>query len=354
MSAERIPPSWFEESAVKSMFLPALLLAWSFAPSAHAQCTGTGASLSIPNTVAIGESVTVQMHADLPVTTILLFISLGDGPVNGGSYGTLCVDFPPAASMLFVLDPNGDASFSEEVPCDPSFLNQTFYSQFITCSPGGGRGSHGASNMVDTTIVDGLGSDSFCTYTQESWGDDCATSSIACMLEQEFDNLFPNGFLIGDSDGPFDGDTLFAARFDSAAALKAFLPIYFNPAALDADVVDPLSVIACGFAGELVAAKLNVAFDDAALFDPFKCRTDLKLGDLLLVQKVHKSLLQWTVRDLIDLCDLAISGAFPSGLIDVDGDGTLDLSIADLSNALNSVNRNFEGCASNLGYLGIP
>ena len=338
---------------MKSMLLPASLFALSLAPAAHGQCGGTGATLSIPNTVAIGETVTVQMHADPPVTTILLFISLGDGPVNGGSYGTLCVDFPPAASMLFVLDANGDASFSEEVPCDPAFINQTFYSQYITCSPGKGRSSHGSSNMVDTTIVDGIGSDSFCTYTQESWGDDCATSSVACMLETEFANQFPNGFLIGDSDGPFDGDTLYAARFDSAAALKAFLPIYFNPAALDADAIDPLSVIACGFAGELTAAKLNVAFDDAKLFDALKCRSDLRLGDLILVSKVHKSLLNWAVRDLIDLCDLAIAGAFPGGLIDVDGDGTLDLSIADLSNALNSVNRNFEDCASNLGYLGI-
>ncbi len=339
---------------MKSLLLPAAITLLAASGTASAQCAGTGATLTIQPTVAIGESVTVNLHADLPVTTVLLFISLGDGPVNGGSYGTLCVDFPPVTSLLFVLDPNGDASFTEEVPCDPAFINQTFYNQFITCSPGKGSASHGSSNMVAVTIVDGIGTDSFCTYTQESWGADCAGGNIACLLDSEFANQFPTGFLIGDSDGVFDGDSLYAARWDSAAALNTFLPIYFNPNPLLADAIDPTTVYACGFAGELVAAKLNVAFDDAGLFDSSKCRVDLKLGDLVFVQKVKPVLIDWSVRDVIALADLAISGAFPNGLLDVDGDGVLDCSIADLSDALNSVNRNFENCANNLGYLGIP
>ncbi len=337
---------------MKHLILPATLALLATSHAAHAQCDGTGARLDLPTTVAIGETVTASMHADPPATTVLLFVSLGDGPVSGGSYGTLCVDFPPITSLVFVLDPNGDASFSEEIPCDPAFIGQTFYNQFISCSPGKGRTSHGSSNMVPVTIVDGIGSDSFCTYTQESWGDDCLGGNIACLLEQEFDNLYKD-FLIGDPDGRKDGDGVFAATWKKSDKLKKFLPIYGTAGVLTSDEKDPKTLPACVFAGELVAAKLNVDFDDAGLFDGSKCRTDLKLGDLVFVQGVCAELIGMTVRDVIALSDLAIGCAFGVGPIDVDGDGDLDCSMTDLSNALNALNRNFENCSNNLGHLGL-
>jgi hypothetical protein len=37
------------------------------------------------------------MHADPPANTIMLIASSGAGPTDGGSYGTLCLDFPPTS-----------------------------------------------------------------------------------------------------------------------------------------------------------------------------------------------------------------------------------------------------------------
>ena len=108
------------------------------------------------------------------------------------------------------------------------------------------------------------------------------------------------------------------------------------------------------FAGQLVAARLNVGFDDAGVFDGGKCRPDLKLGDLVFVAGVDADLLGWSVRDLLDLCDAAISGSLGAGPFDLDGNLTGDVTFGDLNNALDALNRNFEGCTNDLGYLGIP
>lgn len=335
------------------LILSATIACATAATTARGQCEGNGSRLDLPTTLTIGEAFTGSMHVPTPEADVLLLVSLGDGPTNGGSYGTLCVDFPPFAAMFFRTDANGDASFCDDVPCDPTLIGLVFYSQFITCKPGSGKRSHGSSNMVETTVVDGLGENAFCTWTQESWGADCADSSIACLLEQEFDDLYSE-FLIGDPDGRDDGDGVWAATWTNAKKLGEFLPIYGTAGVLTSDQKDPKTLPACVFAGELAAAQLNLDFDDAGLFDDSKCRTDLKLGELVFIQGVCPELIGMTVRDVIALSNLAIGCAFGPGPIDVDGDGDLDCSMTDLSNALNALNRNFEDCTNNLGYLGLP
>ncbi|MSR47611.1 MAG: hypothetical protein EXS13_11210 [Planctomycetes bacterium] len=73
-----------------------LALATFATPAKAGDCDGTGALLTLQDTVGLGEFVTAFMHADAPATTVMLFASTGPGPTNGGSYGTLCLDaFPP-------------------------------------------------------------------------------------------------------------------------------------------------------------------------------------------------------------------------------------------------------------------
>lgn len=75
--------------------------------------------------------------------------------------------------------------------------------------------------------------------------------------------------------------------------------------------------------------------------------------DLVFVAGVHQKLLGWTVRDLIDLADQAIACALGAGPFDIDGDQIGDVTYADLNDALDAFNRNFDNCSSNLGYLGL-
>jgi hypothetical protein len=279
--------------------------------------------------------------------------SLGQGPVDLGSYGIICLDFPPIISLVLPFDANGHAEITEEVPCDPSVIGITVYGQFITCSPGNPRGSHGSSNQDATTIADGVGNGSFCTYTQLAWGSDCVVHPAGCLLVENFDAVFPNGVQIGDPDGN-DSDGFFVSLWTTVGAIQHFLPQTLNCAALAHDRLNPICDSGFKFGGDLLAAKLNVGFDDAGIFDDDKCRDDVKLGDLVFVGCVDEQLIGWTVRDLIDLADAAISGELGAGPFDLDGDGHVDVTLFDLCDALELLNANFEDCVNDRGCLGLP
>ena len=96
------------------------------------------------------------------------------------------------------------------------------------------------------------------------------------------------------------------------------------------------------FGGQLLAAKLNVGFDDVGAFDELKARDEVKLGDLIFVSGVDADLIGWSVRSVLDLADQAISGALGKNGIDLDGDGCIDLTISALSDALDVLNNNFD------------
>ncbi len=335
-------------------FVPsAALLLGSLAAPAFGQCGGTGATLTLPSTVAIGDIVTADMHADPPATTILLFSSLGDGPFDAGTYGTLCLDFPPILQQIFLLDQNGDASYSDEIPCDPAFIGQIFYVQFITCSPGKGKTSHGSSNMVSVTIIDGIGSDSFCTYTQEDFNTECVKGGAAgCLLQDHFEHVFPNGILIGDQDGNL-ADNCYSTLWDNPNAVENYLMQKTGCGQLTGDHRNPKSESGFRFGAELLTAKLNVGFDDGGIYDGSKCRIDLKIGDLVFIGCVDEDLIGWTVRDLLDLCDAAISCELGKGPFDIDGDKIADVTCDDLADALAAFNENFRACAVDNGCLGL-
>jgi hypothetical protein len=330
-------------------------LALTSAP-AWAQCgTGGGRVLDMPDTAALGSTVKINLDAPPPETMALMMFSLGQGPVDLGSYGTICLDFPPILMLEFTFDANGHAEMSGNVPCDPSLIGIIIYGQFITCSPGRGHLSHGSSNQDALTIVDGICDSGLCTFTQGGWGSTCHGGNPGCLRDQNFASVFPTGVTLGDADGiDGGGDGAFALHFTSSAAVEAFLPAGSTAGVLTADQTDPTTSPAGVFAGQLLAAKLNLAFDDAGALDGCKTRVDLKLGGLVFTGGVDSDLLGWTVREVIDLSDAAISGALGSGPFDIDGDGQDDITISDLSNALDVINENFDEGKSNNHNLSVP
>lgn len=329
--------------------LCAVVLASLAATARGGDCSGNAGWINgAPTEVAIGSSFSfcIQGPANQPA---LFLVSGGQGPIQSKKYGEICLDFPVYFDFVVPLDASGTYCFDIDVECDPTIIGLTLYSQFVTCKP-----IIGISNQVATTVVDGINAGDLCTYPQDTWGQNCSNNNVGCLLETWFPTLFPNGLLIGDADGVFDGDGVFAARWDSAATLNKFLPIGGGPGPLTYDAIDPKTVPACEIAGHLVAAKLNCAFDDAGVFDDGKCRDDLKLCDLIFVSGVDVKLIGWTVRDVIELADQAISGALGAGPFDVDGDGVPDLGFGQLNTALKVLNANFEDCDTNNGILGLP
>jgi len=323
------------------------LLFASLAASAHAgDCYGTlGWVNGAPDNVAIGSEINVCLQGP-PNEMGLFMISTGENAIPS-KYGTICLEFPLLSSFNFTFDATGNYCFGVEVDCDPSLVGYEVYSQFITCNP-----NKGISNQVHTVVTDAICDGDFATFTQGGWGTDCSGNNPGCLRDQYFASVFPNGLTIGDTDG-IDGDGHFAIVLTTSAAANALLPTSGKPSSLTADATNPTSSSAGSFAGQLVAAKLSVGFDDAGALDSLKGNTSVKLGDLIFVGGVDSDLLGWTVRDLVDLADQAISGALGSGPFDITGDGNADVTISDISTALDVLNNNFDNGTQNNGNLAI-
>ena len=205
-----------------------------------------------------------------------------------------------------------------------------------------------------------------CSQTQGGWGQDSCNpantecpddlgdgvgGNVACFRDCIFDTLFPDGLIVGDpdddpSDG-VDGDGSFAILLTSSAAVAEYLPAGGPPAALTADQTDPETTSSGVFGGQLVAATLNVAVDDAGLRrdgarPPFPAGT---LGVLVYVAGcVDADLVGLSVNQVIALSNIAISGGgTPAGV-----------TISDLNEALSVLNENFVDCDTNLGCLELP
>jgi hypothetical protein len=173
------------------------------------------------------------------------------------------------------------------------------------------------------------------------------------VRDANFDTVYPGELVMGDPDGD-DADGVFALVLTSSLAVEKFLPSGTPAGALDQDVVDPTSPTSAGIlAGTLTAARLNVDFDDAGVFDSMKGQVAVKLGDLLYSGGVHPALIGMSVRDVLDEAEVAISGA-EAEPFDVDGDLIGDVMFSDLSTALTVLNENFDNGTVNEGNLKLP
>jgi hypothetical protein len=332
------------------------LVTLSFVPGLHAQvCPGdAGNVLHVsPTNVPIGTSFDVSITAPVGNLVVLL-VSTSPGPTPS-PYGSLCVGLP-AGTFAFVQQ-IPTITFPHPIECIPEYVGLTGYLQFVSANPLVGVSSVQKSNSVEIHLINGsCGNDSiepgdFVTYTKGGWGTKCSGNNPGCTRDKYFASVFPNGLVFGDPDG-IDGDSAFAALFTSSAAIDAYLPAGKTPKALDKNATNPTATAAGVFGGQLTAAKLNVAFDQAGVFDAVKPNDALKLGDLVFIANVHSKLIGLSVSEVILLSDNAISGAVAMPL-DVDNDGIGDVGFADLSNALDKLNNEFDNGTQALGSLGI-
>jgi len=195
-----------------------------------------------------------------------------------------------------------------------------------------------------------------CTQTQGGWGTSCNGNNPGCLRDLYFDDLFPNGLVVGDPDG-VDGDGASALVLTSSQAVADDLPTGGKPGALLGDVTDPSGKTSAGvFGGQLVAATLNVAFDDAGVglcTLTGSCDDDIvpgMLGDLVFADGcVADGLVGQSVDQVIAWANCAISGqdlgscGVPAGV-----------GIADLSDALTKLNEAYVDCGGEGSCLELP
>ena len=335
-----------------STFAVAALSACTFlAPIGASQLGDPGYEIAAPQILAVGAPFGFCITAPPNSMTVLLVgTQAGSTPTK---FGTIGLALPVPFIFTFPMPASGQFCFPPDrnVPCSQDLVGATIYMQLIAIGPAPGQ--HGISNRADIVIEDAGACDApggLVTYTQGAWGAPCSGNNIACTLAANFATIYPNGLLLGDPDG-IDGDSVFALLLTSADAVKNFLPEGSTRKPFNMDDVDPTNSEAGVLAGQLAAAKLNVDFDDAGLFDAHKALPGIKLGDLRYFSGVHPLLVGMTVRQLIELTDSVISAAIPMP-VDLDGDLNGDVSYADLSAALDVFNNNYdEGSQNNLHFV---
>ena len=241
------------------------------------------------------------------------------------------------------------------VPCSTTVTNIATLTcedpDLITGSP-----ASASFDVVCTGAGVGIEVGDFCTQTQGGWGNTPQGQNPGQILHDNFDTLYyPGGLIVGDPDGP-DSDNCFAIWLTSAQAVTDYLPAGGPPAALhctepapgpcSADQTNPDMTSSGVFGGQLVAATINVAMDDAGI------RTDAyppgTLGQLIYVDGcVNVNLVGLSVNEVIAMANDAIQGCnddlLPAGV-----------TVSNLSDALAVLNENFVDCDTNLGCLALP
>lgn len=339
------------------MFRSSLLAAAAatlLSSSVHAQCTGDpGLILDMtPNLVPLGTGFDVNITAPVGNLVVLL-ASASPGP-TATPYGSLCVGLP-AGSFAFI-QPAPTITFPHPIECRSQFVGIKGYFQFLTVnlsqpSPVGKSNSETIEIINADCALPLTTPGDFTTFTQGGWGAKCNGGNPGCLRDQHFASVFPTGMRLGDQDGP-DADNAFTLLLTSSNAVEVYIPAGGTAGAFNQDVTNASSTSAGVFGGQLCAAKLNVGFDAAGIFDGTKADPGVKLADLVYIANVHPKLIGHSVAEVILFSDLAISGAATMPL-DVDGDTIGDVSFADLADALDELNNNFDNGNQSLGSLGL-
>jgi hypothetical protein len=166
----------------------------------------------------------------------------------------------------------------------------------------------------------------FTTYTQGGWGAAPHGNNPGSILKAFFTSAFPGGSVS-------IGSGAKVLTFTSASAIQNFLPAGCTPGTVSASATNPASSAAGVFAGQLLAATLSYNFSKAGI---------TKFG--LATLKVKSGVLSgYTVGQVLALANQVIAGNFtsmPAGL-----------TVAGLSDVLNSINNNFDNGTQNQGYL---
>lgn len=113
------------------------------------------------------------------------------------------------------------------------------------------------------------------TYSQLSWGE--PSMEGGAQIVANYDAVYAG--TLGQIEVGVPGSSGFAIIFSSSGAVLAYLPSTGPAAALNADLVDPLSSASGIFGGEVLGLRLNIDFSDAGHIPGSSA---VRFGDLTL------------------------------------------------------------------------
>ena len=149
-----------------------------------------------------------------------------------------------------------------------------------------------------------------CTVTQGGWHANPHGNNPGALLAKDFPTVYPSGVTIGGN---------FTLTFDSAAAVRAFLPAGGTPGVLTSSATDPTASAAGVFAGQVLALQLNV---------------DLEHYGTVVISGTGTTLDGKTVADVLAAANIALGGGpLPAGF-----------TISTLNDFVDSLNQKFDNC----------
>ena len=179
-----------------------------------------------------------------------------------------------------------------------------------------------------------------CTFTMGGWGSDCPRSQAGrpgstqpgCVRDHYFDEVFPDGVMIGDTAGAGYG-----AVWTSPAAVAAFLPDGATPGVLTEDLLNPTSTPAGVLGGQVLALKLNRGFSCAGIFDDLGVTTAGTCYGELMIPADCGAFAGLTVDEFLAVADQVIAG-------DPDALEPYSAGLSDLVFTATCLNERFDDC----------
>ena len=166
----------------------------------------------------------------------------------------------------------------------------------------------------------------FRTQTQGGWGAPARGNNPGTYLKNNFAGAFPNGLIVG----RYNRITL-----TSAQAITNYLPAGGQPGVLTDSYTDPVN-LKNNLAAQLVTLTLSVQFD---LYDPNFSSSSVALRDLVIASGPFAGK---TVTALLVEANNLLGGR------------TSTYTPAEISDALTSINENFDDGTKNGGFLSCP
>ena len=185
--------------------------------------------------------------------------------------------------------------------------------------------ANGCSVVANVTITI-LPCQGFTTVTMGGYGAKCSGGNWGCYLQSNFASKFPNGLTVGSG-------TRFL-KFTTANAIQAFLPSGTTARALNAGTMTNPTTRTYNnvLAGQTVALTLSVAFDS----NPNFSTSSTQLSSLIVGSGIFAGK---SVAELLVIANTILGG------------GASPYTAAQINDALDRINRNYDNGTVNLGYL---
>ncbi len=287
--------------------------------------TGTGTftvsagTYSYTITDANGCTSTTEIVVTEPTALQLSGSTTNDESCNGGAAtGTANVSVTGGVAPYTYLWSNAATTAS---------VNAIAYNTILSVTVTDANGCTATFNF-DTIncvkiVVPPTSCEALTTFTQGGWGAEPKGNNPGAYLHANFASAFPNGVTIGSGSNK--------ATFTTAAAVTAFLPAGGSASSFSGTYVDPANTNFSVFAGQLLAASLNVGFDSYSA--SFGAGTN-NLADMYCN---FSNFYGVKVSDLLAEANLRISGI------------TTTHTISQLNTALTKLNENYDNGTSDEG-----